>query len=461
MRTVTRTLCVLAASLATIILSVSAAEPAAFMGMDSCASSTCHGNVVGRGQEWNHSFSTWIANDPHANAGMVLRGKASRDIVHRLNPATIGSSVEFDNMLRTRCISCHTMTTATQCNPSGPIDDGLLESGVSCEACHGGAEKWIDSHVLTQWQGASRFTPQTGMLDTESIVGRAENCVRCHIGSRSADGLVRDMNHDLIASGHPPLRFDLVIYNENLPQHWSTTSESETRFRQSAIRTRGEGRLINLAAAAALASERAADHLKGVSIPWPELSDYDCFACHQSLSMDEYNLPPRGGLKSPLHVSAGLPVWNSWHSVNLLEIREQPDLLLRLAPHRSDPTLMVSSGRSLARKYRDLAAEQSERSLDPKVAIQSVADRIRTSPPVDWYQAAIVYLELDAAVRDLAIQSDPSVHQKQVTGLAEAEQILRFAPSNSVEPTSLYQSPSQFDIEHFRRAVLTAITAGN
>ena len=48
------------------------------LGRAACATSTCHGGVIGQGPKWNHSLSTWIAKDPHAGAGLLLRDEDSR-----------------------------------------------------------------------------------------------------------------------------------------------------------------------------------------------------------------------------------------------------------------------------------------------------------------------------------------------------------------------------------------------
>lgn len=464
MRTAAATI-VFALGLLATMATAHAQSPAALVGNSSCATSTCHGNVAGYGPAWNHSLSTWIASDPHAGAGALLRDPRSRLIVNRLSPATIDNNEAFDNVLRTRCISCHANPTPDQCEPIGAIDDGLLQAGVSCEACHGAAGAWLEPHVLTSWTGPSRFEPATGMMDTESIIGRTDNCVRCHIGSRSADGLVRDMNHDIVAAGHPALRFDLLIYNENLPKHWSLDSEAEKEFNRSAVRTRAVSRSINLAAAASLSSERASAHLADPAVPWPEFADYDCFACHQSLSISEFSLPPRGKNKSPLHVSDGLPVWNSWHSVNQLELRDDRALLEKLSPHRSDPTLLANSGPALAKKYRQLARQRLAETPDAKEAARGVLAQLRESAPVDWHQAAVQYLEIDAALRDFtktAPDSPQTVALVRLVRAAEAE--LRFdrpGPSGQAQPSAPeYDSPVRFDPESYRKAVLAALNSG-
>ncbi len=448
--------CVLAAA-----SSVDAADRFAIVGRAACGTSTCHGGVIDRGPAWNHSLSTWVANDPHAGAGMLLRDADSRAIVERLDPAAADSPTAFDAVLRHRCISCHVTATAEMCASSAPLDETVLASGVSCESCHGAAEGWLEVHVRVDWRGPQRFGPETGMIDTESIVGRAETCIRCHIGSRTADGLTRDMNHDLIAAGHPALRFDLLLYNENLPKHWETKSEVESTFGASAIRLRSVGRAINLAAAAALSSERASAHLSDRSVPWPELADYDCFACHQSLSIREYQLPSRDKEKSPLHVSNGLPIWNAWHTINQLQLRDDPNLLKKLSPHRSDPKQIAISGRSLANTYRNLAVEQTSASHSVGEALEATRAQLQGKPPVDWHQAAIQYLEIDAAVRDLANDKTIGSRGKQLLEmLGGTEQLLRFDPSPPVVgQTSRYDSPTQFDNDAFHNSALEVITA--
>ena len=56
---------------------------------------------------------------------------------------------------------------------------------------------------------------------TKELAERAKVCTRCHVGRRSPDGLLtQEVNHDLIAAGHPRLNFEFAAYQENLPVHW-------------------------------------------------------------------------------------------------------------------------------------------------------------------------------------------------------------------------------------------------
>lgn len=430
-------------------------DQASYLGRASCAASTCHGGVIDRGPSWRHALSRWVAEDPHAGAGLVLLGSLSEDIVFSLDPSIAELkrqqakskpteqtwTLKRDALLRHRCVSCHLTATPQQCQSDEPLLAAALAEGVSCESCHGAAESWYRAHLRNDFVGASRF--ELGLRDTESIVGRAQGCVRCHVGSRSDDDLVRDMNHDLIAAGHPVLRFDLSLYDAALPRHWD--EDSSPPFYQSPVRVRKVGRASSLAAAARLAGSRADGYLAEQAgdvdwneriVPMPELSDYDCFACHQSLSMDQYRLPV-GHAASDLMISAGLPIWNAWHTTALLELKE--DQLKVLAPSQFDSERgkrLSRIGAAIADLYDGRAEELAKSEFDPVNEIRSVRDRLGESD--DWHQAAINYLDLEAALRELA-QADESYRPLHDQFVSQAQLYLQFERGA--------HSPRLFDID--------------
>ena len=64
-----------------------------------------------------------------------------------------------------------------------------------------------------------------GFMDTKNLVSRIEQCAGCHIGQDARGGLpLRDVNHDLIAAGHPRLNFEFAAYHENQPKHWKSSA---------------------------------------------------------------------------------------------------------------------------------------------------------------------------------------------------------------------------------------------
>ena len=55
---------------------------------------------------------------------------------------------------------------------------------------------------------------------------RAGVCVDCHIGAPGADGMpARNMDHDMIAAGHPRLTFEMSAFLANMPHHWDDRAE--------------------------------------------------------------------------------------------------------------------------------------------------------------------------------------------------------------------------------------------
>src|SRR5262249_7174292 len=155
----------------------------------------------------------------------------------------------------------------------GPRWKEFKVDGVGCESCHGPAEKWKAVHYLPGWKDRSD-REQLGFLDTKDLAVRAESCVACHVGSPN-----REVNHDLIAAGHPRLRFDLGAYLANYPKHWSDARDKAGRPALEA-QVWAIGQVVSAQAAVKVLQHRAAAADK----PWPEFAEYDCFACHHSLS---------------------------------------------------------------------------------------------------------------------------------------------------------------------------------
>jgi len=441
--------------------SVNAAD---WIGSESCASGTCHGGIAGRGPAWNSSYSLSRTRDPHSTSGALLYDDDSRRIVMALSPDAT-TELAYDVVLRQRCISCHLTATPDDVASTMPLEPEQVGDGVSCESCHGPAGAWKESHVLESWTGPMRFEPATGMLDTESIVGRADGCVRCHVGSRTADGMVRDMNHDLIAAGHPALRFDLLTYNDNMPNHWSASGAAEQKFSESSIRVRVVGRLIGSAAAATLSSERATASLAPaaathVIAPWPELSDFDCFACHQSLSSRAYRLPKTVDGKPSLQVSDGLPLWNAWFTSldtgkldkEKLETGKEVDSVWKFRPKPGGQAQWVLEYQKLADSYRKRAiAEASAEIPSATATITLIRNNLNKRAPRDWHSAAAMYLELDAAARDMA--TDPktktfgTIIYKSLT--EKVAPLLLFDVSQA-DANARSRSPKDFDPRDFR-----------
>jgi hypothetical protein len=238
------------------------------VGAGSCAAAACHnGNFAhgGTGSE----YTNWITRDPHAKAYEVLFADAAKGMQkHLKSPAPAHED--------RRCLQCHVAPgyDAAKHPSYFPTD------GVSCESCHGPAQKWLNLHHLDAWQSLDRAAKKAlGMNDTRSLSGRAQACTPCHVGTAGAD-----VDHDLIAAGHPRLHFEFAAFHSYLPRHWPDAkdrdpAQSERGHADFEARAWLVGQLATAHAALRLLADRAGDNEK----PWPEFAEFDCASCHHDL----------------------------------------------------------------------------------------------------------------------------------------------------------------------------------
>jgi hypothetical protein len=256
------------------------------VGISTCASAACHGrsnapSLTSAPAEgcWQSSLTHYLAVDPHRQAFDVLKNEKSARITAGLRKK---SSVPIpDAWNDARCLACHT-------NPSLAPETvpeswkSLRGEGVSCEACHGDATNWKGPH--TAWDQATRPRGMvaTGFVDLNVPRVRAETCVGCHYGAPAKDGVpVRDMNHDMIAAGHPELKFDYETLLARLPKHWFERERHATALPP-------DGRSpasVYPRAVEQLKSDRQKRNTAGdPRTPYPELSDqWACVKCHREL----------------------------------------------------------------------------------------------------------------------------------------------------------------------------------
>ncbi len=250
--------------------SVHAATDFRYVGSASCAAAACHGGD-GSGQSWQSSYSTWAQKDAHAGAFTVLYNAESRLMAKNLGLKVPAHQAKV-------CLACHATV----------VDQSLLAEhhgfdpldGVSCESCHGPAEKWFGPHVQADWAGQTMAQKQAlGYVNTENLFRRAEMCVSCHVGAPG-----RDVNHDLIAAGHPRLNFEYSAFMANMPPHWSRKHDTEANSPTLEAQVWAIGQVVSARAAIELLENRSATQKPA----WPEFSEYDCFACHHNLSVESW-----------------------------------------------------------------------------------------------------------------------------------------------------------------------------
>jgi len=323
-----------------------AAQQGQFVGVASCANSGCHGSTLPlqSSRVLQNEYYTWLNSDRHARAYNVLFNDLSARIVRNMH-------LKKKAYQETLCLDCHS-TNVPASKVAVRIDP---EDGVQCETCHGAAGGWRAEHTEAGWtheQSVAR-----GMIDLRDLRVRAHGCDRCHLGSAE-----KEVDHELIASGHPLLAFELDNYTETMPAHWTPRKETHgvpawavgqaMAFRDS---------LANLAR-----------HARGDQ--WPEFSDMSCANCHHALEGSTWR-QERGWTGR-----AGLPAWSpkQWAVLRLVVDRAAPSARAQL-----DGAVRTVAARVARMNDPSGVATAAE---EAKRAIESALPRITALP---WRDADV------------------------------------------------------------------------
>ena len=185
---------VLVAGAATRQVTIAPPRAEQFVGSAGCKSSGCHG---GAGEK-RSQYITWSQQDFHTRGYAVLVNARSARMAEtlRLNSATSSA----------RCTICHSPFQTL--DASRLTDPNHIDQGVSCESCHNAGGSWLRGHTRPDWTYAMRVT--AGMRDLRNLYVRANTCVACH----------QNLDSDLLAAGHPVLRFELDGQSVAEPRHW-------------------------------------------------------------------------------------------------------------------------------------------------------------------------------------------------------------------------------------------------
>jgi hypothetical protein len=228
-------------------------------------------------------YTTWRSRDKHSRAYAVLTEPLAKNMGRLLG----GWNVAED----ARCLNCH----AAHVPPALRAEGFNIKDGVSCDACHGPAEKWYARH---QEQMTWRKTPiadkeALGMLNVRDPVQRTEMCLSCHAGSVKEGKVV---THDMYAAGHPPLpSIEVAFFSDEMPRHWryikeKTRAQPELKdLYRNVLKIDPDElektKLVALGGVVALRTsmQMLEDQSDETHYPQPELAAYECYACHHDL----------------------------------------------------------------------------------------------------------------------------------------------------------------------------------
>ena len=296
--------------------SSSAPPPASgYTGSGSCASSQCHGSLNPRTDNRvpQNENTVWVTRDRHSQAYSDLLGERSRLIAGNLK---ISTPPHKD----ARCLDCHAVNVPRA--QRGRTFD--IAEGVSCEACHGPAERWLGPHTTRGWTHA-RSVAQ-GMLDTKDALKRVEACARCHVGREG-----RIVSHELYAAGHPELVFEAQWYTGSMPPHW-TESSSRGAFFSTRLWAVGTAVLLR---------EQMPRSSKMREGPLAACAEFDCGSCHHALTAQSWR--QKRGYKGRFAGDPPIDL-SRWRLLAQLTRRVAPELATEIEAAARE---LASAGRSI------------------------------------------------------------------------------------------------------------------
>ena len=392
-----------------------AAETFHRVGMNSCSARGCHGGVdkvepeLGKVFIKNGAWTTWINFDPHSRAYAVLLEPRSVAIAAHLKVALKGKPAHEAEL----CLSCHATTSPPE---PEPVPGAVLSAkdGVSCESCHGPAEVWAGAHVSGSWAAKSADEKKkAGYRDLSTASGRASTCVGCHVGDRSRG---MDMNHDLVAAGHPRLNFEYGSYLATYPKHWE---EKPTASGDQELRSWVVGQLVTARATLRLTVDRALASKPGAKsvfpapeAVWPEFAEYECFACH-------HDLVKQSARQLPDHTKGrlGKLPWSSWPLALVPELGKLGGSPLKLSPlvetmtgRYPEPDVVSQQAKDILSQLDGLIDDLEAGRIDPgkiKGVVTELASR-KVDPRESWDMATQVYLSRLALIRAGVLSNDPA-----------------------------------------------------
>lgn len=317
--------------------------PFRHLGVASCGGSTCHGAIEPFRQSnvLQNEYVTWMQKDKHSSAYKVLLNERSQRIAKNLGLAKPAHEAA-------ECLNCHAHFPAPE--KRGP--QFQLSDGVACEACHGGAERWLGTHVASR--GDHKQNIEAGLYPTDDPVARAKLCLACHFGEVGKPD--KFVTHRIMGAGHPRMSFELDTFTAIEPAHYRADDDYAKRKPMSAngvqIWAIGQAIALSELMGAMADPKRNRDGI------FPELVLFDCHACHH----------PMSNLRWAPRASVGLPP-------GVPRLSDSNLIMLRVIAER------VSPPQGAALRERGLALHKAsmqgtEATVTAAKAVKDIADQL-------------------------------------------------------------------------------------
>ena len=316
------------------------------LGVVNCASSLCHGSIGA----WNGSpvsqneYVIWSRLDKHARAYNLLLNEKSRRIAANLALPQPAHQSKI-------CLDCHSYNPATPPPAAHRISDGI-----SCEGCHGPAERWIASHTAPD--ASHRGNIANGMYPSDQPLARAKLSLSCHFGSSD-----KYVSHRIMAAGHPRMSFEMETFTNLQPAHFKIDADYiQRKGSVDGVKIWAIGQAV----AVATQIDILLDPKRGRDGAFPELTLFDCHACHHPMADTRWK-PVTGFGKS---IGPGL-----------VRLNESGMLMLRLILRQIDPVLGDRFTQAVLQLNQAMAGngDMAERAQAVKALSEEAAKKIATN----------------------------------------------------------------------------------
>lgn len=415
----------------------------------SCAAAACHGGIeqktdsrIGRNEA-----NLWKMHDPHIGAYDALVGAEGQNMARLLNGEN-GLPAHKDK----RCLACHAPGLMQLAQDDPALDDGM--TGLGCMACHGQSTDWVYAHVSWDYANAKpkdvkKWYDDSGMTVLNDEHTRTTLCISCHVGGIDNDRWPhREVNHDLIAAGHPRMHFDNLRFHEALPPHWLPKKSTEDV--KDPLRKYAYGQLLAMDAWLELLEYRIESLDKpGSHTVWPEFSEHACFDCHHDLVVKSWRKgnPP----------NSNAPRWGNYYAAMmpqhllLLEKLSNEDRTtvtnmldqMQQAMHSylpdNEKVLKLANGIRLKLKphLKDLLSKPNSAAVQEfRLACKKILEDDQRIQTMRWEEAVQLYMAIDTAMRG----SKSASFQVSLDKLAES---LQFDTAGKV----VFESPRTFRLK--------------
>lgn len=285
-----------------------------YYGLRACSDAGCHGNPASVDKDKPlvcdyDEVRIFTEHDKHAQAHKVLENPRSRKMAELLG---LKKGAANDPS----CLGCHAVLVK---DPKAVNETLKLSEGISCGVCHGHNKEWVSLHSAllerNHWRSQTPKEKEAkyGMTDLWDPEKRAALCASCHIGNTKEGKVV---THAMYAAGHPPLPgIEMATFSNAMPRHWKYRSEKDPKVREiinydAAKEGLEQTKFVVVAALVSfreslnlLADQASADAKEA---GWPELAQFDCYACHHDLKSDSWR-QKRGYAGKP-----GRPTMRAW-----------------------------------------------------------------------------------------------------------------------------------------------------